>query len=96
MRTSRRLTLALLAAAPLVLGGFTVARATVEVMGCCCIAGTAGEACTETTEQGCLAKQQAAPEYDKKTNYDSALKKSEAEEAGKMKSGWKEGKCATK
>jgi hypothetical protein len=86
-----------LAAATLVSTNARVAGATVvEAKGCCCIAGTGGEACMETTERECLEKQQAAPQYDSKTNYDSALKKSGTEEAGKTKSGWKEGKCEMK
>ena len=96
MRKNRLVTLALATTVTLVLTYSAPASAVVELKGCCCVAGTGGEACMETTEKECLAKQQAAPQYDQKTNYDSALKKSEAEEAGKMKSGWKEGKCAMK
>lgn len=96
MRTPKIVLLALAAAALLASGAVRSARAVAEPEGCCCIAGAGGQACTETTEKVCLAKQQAAPEYDAKTNYDQALKKSQAEEAGKMKSGWKEGKCPMK
>jgi hypothetical protein len=96
MRNSRMLTFSLAAIAALALGAAQQARAVAEPEGCCCIAGPGGEACTETTEKSCLAKQQAAPRYDEKTKYEDALKKSEAEEAGQMKSGWKEGKCAMK
>jgi len=96
MRKTRLATLALAATATLILTFAGPAGAVVELKGCCCIAGTGGEACMETTEKECLAKQQAAPQYDPKTNYDSALKKSEAEDAGTMKSGWKEGKCEMK
>jgi hypothetical protein len=85
-----------LTAATLVSTSSRVAGAVVEPTGCCCIAGTGGQACMETTERECLAKQQAAPQYDSKTNYDSALQKSETQEAGKTKSGWREGKCETK
>lgn len=96
MLKNRLATLALATAVTLVLTYSGSAGAVVELKGCCCIAGTGGQACMETTEKECLAKQQAAPQYDAKTNYDSALKKSETEEAGKMKSGWKEGKCDMK
>jgi len=96
MNNSRMSTFALAAAAVLVLGAAKPARAVAEPAGCCCMAGAAGEACMEMTEKACLAKQPAAPKYDEKTKYEDALKKSEAEEAGKMKSGWKEGKCAMK
>ena len=37
------------------------------------MAGAGGQACAETTEKACLAKQQAAPQYDEKTKYDEAL-----------------------
>lgn len=70
----------------------TPAGAVAEPTGCCCTGG-GPEHCSETTEKACLAQQQAAPQYDDKTKYDQALKKSEAEEAGKMKSGWREGHC---
>ena len=96
MRNSRMLTFSLAAAAALVLGAVQPARATVEMEGCCCMAAAGAETCMDMTEKACLAKQQAAPQYDAKTKYDEALKKSEAEEAGKMKSGWKEGKCPMK
>jgi hypothetical protein len=88
----RRLTTCALAAALLTMAAAR-AGAVVEVKGCCCIAGAGGQACAESTEKECLAKQQAAPQYDQKNSYDAALKKSQAEDAGTMKSGWKEGKC---
>lgn len=77
----------------LLAGAAGSAGAVAEPEGCCCVAGTGGDACMEMTEKACLARQQAAPKYDDKTKYDDAVKKSQAEEAGTMKSGWKEGKC---
>jgi hypothetical protein len=95
MRNSRRLTLTL--AAALALGSAAPALATAEPTGCCCIPGATGnENCSQATEKECLAKQQAVPKYDDKTKYDAALKKSEAEEAGQMKAGWREGSCPAK
>ena len=74
-------------------GAVTSARAVAEPEGCCCIGGAGPEHCTKTTEKACLARQQAVPQYDEKTKYDEALKKSETGEAGRMTSGWKEGEC---
>ena len=92
MTKGRRITSAL--AGLLLLGGAaTTARAVAEPAGCCCMVDAGKQQCAESTEKECLAKQQAAPQYDAKTKYDEALKKSESEEAGKMKSGWHEGKC---
>lgn len=91
--TNGRLITGVLAGLLLIAGATaSPAGAVAEPTGCCCMGG-GPEHCSETTEKACLAKQQAAPQYDDKTKYDQALKKSEAEEAGKMKSGWHEGKC---
>ena len=96
MRNSRSFLLSLAAAASLAIGTAAPARAVADPTGCCCMVVTGVETCSETSEKDCLAKQQAAPKYDEKTGYDAALKKSEDEEAGKMKSGWREGKCPAK
>lgn len=95
MVDTKRFLLAFAAAAALSLGVAGPAAAA-DPSGCCCMASSAGQTCSETTEKECLAKQQAAPQYDEKTKYEDALKKSEAEEAGTMKSGWREGKCPAK
>lgn len=96
MRNSRSFLLSLAATAALALGTATTAHAVADPTGCCCMVVAGVETCSETSEKDCLAKQQAAPKYDEKTKYDEALKKSEAEEAGVMKSGWREGKCPAK
>jgi hypothetical protein len=93
MAKGRLMTSALAGLLLLASSAVTTAGAVAEPTGCCCMAGTGPEHCSETTEKECLAKQQAAPQYDAKTKYDDAVKKSEAEEAGKMKSGWHAGKC---
>lgn len=95
MQISRRLTMTLVAA--LALGATTPALGTSDPTGCCCIPGASGEEhCSQATEKECLAKQQAVPQYDDKTKYEAALKKSEAEEAQMMKAGWREGACPAK
>ena len=95
MRDSRRFTWML--AAALAFGAVTPALGTTDPTGCCCIPGATGtENCSQATEKECLAKQQAVPQYDDKTKYDAALKKSEAEEAQKMKAGWRAGACPVK
>jgi hypothetical protein len=96
MRDVKRFLLAFGAAAALSLGLAGAASSAADPSGCCCMASSAGQVCSETTEKECLAKQQAAPQYDEKTKYDEALKKSEAEEAGEMKSGWRAGSCPAK
>ncbi len=96
MRDVKTFLLAFGAAAALSLGVAGPVAAAADPAGCCCMASSAGQTCSETTEKECLAKQQAAPQYDEKTKYDEALKKSEAEEAGTMKNGWREGNCPPK
>jgi len=88
--------LALGATAMLTPGFAGFAGAAADPAGCCCMVSDGKETCSETTEKECLAKQQAAPQYDEKTKYDAAVKKSEAEEAGQMKSGWRAGACPMK
>lgn len=89
MRNARWIVLVLAVLAPV--AGRAVAA---EKEGCCCVAAAGGQVCTQTTEKECLAKQQAAPQYEQKGEYHAALEKSEKEESGKMKSGWTEGPCA--
>lgn len=96
MDRAKTFLLAFGAAAALALGVAGPVAAAADPSGCCCMVSSAGQTCSETTEKECLAKQQAAPQYDEKTKYDAALKKSEAEEAGTMKSGWREGACPAK
>jgi hypothetical protein len=96
MRNPKSFLLSLGAVATLALAAAAPAWATADPTGCCCMVAAGVETCTETTEKDCLARQQAAPKYDEKTTYDEALKKSEAEEAGAMKSGWRAGKCPAK
>jgi len=95
MRTiGRTLTMAVVAAAcAVVLGAAPRAGAVAEPEGCCCLPGPEGMKCTPSSEKDCLAKQKAAPEYDAKTGWDKALGESEAQEKGKMTSGWTAGPC---
>ena len=95
MRNPKSFLLSLGAVVTLALGAGAPAWATADPTGCCCLVTAGTETCSEMSEKDCLAKQQAAPKYDAKTTYDEALKKSEADQAGQMKSGWREGKCPT-
>jgi hypothetical protein len=77
------------------LAGVAPASAVTEPEGCCCLPGPDGMKCAPSSEEDCLAKQKAAPQYDQKTGWDKALAESKAQEAGKMTSGWTAGACKT-